>query len=149
MMTRANPTYRNQTFLLTLSKLASQAANTITNLTAEKHDARSPSHSQESLDSSNQQVDDDQVVIDNQSTFAAERILRKRKRKGKIQHKVKLLGYPEDQSTWEPEENIWDKSLIEHFEHAQRRNQRNPVYSMFESQFSICFIASLLCHSAK
>ena len=60
-----------------------------TNVTAEKHDARSPSHSQEALDSSNQQVDDDQVVIDNQSVFAAQRILKKRERKGKMQYKVK------------------------------------------------------------
>ena len=95
-----------------------------TNVTAEKHDACSPSHSQEALESSNQQLDDDQVVIDNQSIFAAERILRKRKRKGKMQYKVKWLGYPEDQSTWEPEENILDKRLIEHFEHGQKRNER-------------------------
>ncbi|XP_044164848.1 uncharacterized protein LOC122948816 [Acropora millepora] len=95
-----------------------------TNVTAEKHDACSPSHSQEALESSNQQLNDDQVVIDNQSIFAAERILKKRKRKGKMQYKVKWLGYPEDQSTWEPEENILDKSLIEHFEHGQKRNQR-------------------------
>ena len=66
-----------------------------TNVTAEKHDACSPSHSQEALESSNQQLDDDQVVIDNQSIFAAERILKKRKRKGKMQYKVKWLGYPE------------------------------------------------------
>jgi len=95
-----------------------------TNVTAEKHDACSPSYPQEALDSSNQQLDDDQVVIDNQSIFAAERILKKRKRKGKLQYKVKWLGYPEDQSTWEPEENILDKSLIEHFEHGQKRNQQ-------------------------
>ena len=69
-------------------------------------------------------LDDDQVVMDNLSIFAAERILKKRKRKGKMQYKVKWLGYPEDQSTWEPEENILDKSLIEHFEHRQKRNQR-------------------------
>ena len=78
----------------------------------------------EALESSNQQWDDDQVVIDNQSIFAAERILKKCKRKGNVQYKVKWLGYPEDQSTWEPEENILDKSLIEHFEHGQKRNQR-------------------------
>ena len=90
----------------------------------EKHDACSPSHSQEALESPNQQLDDDQVVMDNQSIFAAERILKKRKRNGKMQYKVKWLGYPEDQSTWEPEENILDKSLIEHFEHGQKRNQR-------------------------
>ena len=95
-----------------------------TNVTAEKHDTCSPSHLQEALESSNQQLDDDQVVIDNQSIFAAERILTKRKRKGKMQYKVKWLGYPENQSTWELEENILDKSLMEHFEHGQKRNQR-------------------------
>ena len=73
-----------------------------TNVTAEKHDVFPPSHLQEALDSPNQQVDDDQLVIDNQSIFAAERILKKRTRKGKMQYKVKWLGYPEDQSTWEP-----------------------------------------------
>ena len=41
-----------------------------------------------------------------------------------MQYKVKWLGYPEDQSTWEPEENILDKRLIEHFEHGQKRIQR-------------------------
>ena len=91
---------------------------------AEKHDACSPSHPQEALKRPYQQLDDDRVVIDNQSIFAAQRILKKRKRKGKIQYKVKWLGYPKDQSTWEPEENIFDKSLIEHFEHGQKRNQR-------------------------
>ncbi|XP_015755937.1 PREDICTED: probable chromo domain-containing protein LHP1 [Acropora digitifera] len=95
-----------------------------TNVTAEKHDACQPSHLQEALESSNKQLDDDQVVIDNQSIFAAERILKKRKRKGKMQYKVKWLGYPDDQSTWGPAENIWDKNLIEHFEHGQKRNQR-------------------------
>ena len=95
------------------------------NVTAENdHDERSPLHSQEAPDSSNQQVDDDQVVIDNQSIFAAERILKKRKRRGKMQYKVKWLGYPEDQSTWEPEDNILDKRLIEHFGRGQKRNQR-------------------------
>ena len=105
-----------------VSELSSH--DNVTNVTAEKHDACSPSHSQEALESSNQQLDDDQVVIDNQSVFAAERILKKRKRKGKMQYKVKWLGYPEDQSTWESEENILDKRLIEHFEHGQKRNQR-------------------------
>ena len=95
-----------------------------TNVTAEKHDACSPSYLHEALESPNEQLVDVQVVIDNQSIFAAERILKKRKRKGKMQYNVKWLGYPEDQSTWEPEENILDKRLIEHFEHGQKRNQR-------------------------
>ena len=57
-----------------------------------------------------------------------------------MQYKVKCLCYPEDQSTWEPEENILDKCLFEKFEHGLRRDrQKNLVYSMFESQFIICF----------
>ena len=56
--------------------------------------------------------------------IASEKILKKPKRKGKMQYKVKWLGYPEDQSTWEPEGNILDKRLIKHFEHNQRRNLR-------------------------
>ena len=95
-----------------------------TNVTAEKHDACLPSHLQEAVESSKQQLDDDQVVIDNQSIFAAERILKKRKRRGNMQYKVKWLGYPEDQSTWESEENILNKRFIEHFEHGQKRNQQ-------------------------
>ena len=95
-----------------------------TNVTAEKHDACSPLHSQEALDGSNEQVDDDQVVIDNQSIFDAGRILKKHKRKAKMQYRVKWFGYPKDQSTWEPEENILDKRLIKHFEHGQKRNQQ-------------------------
>ena len=41
-----------------------------------------------------------------------------------MQYKVKWLGYSENQSTWETEENILDERLIEHFEHGQKRNQR-------------------------
>ena len=54
--------------------------------------------------------------MDNQTIFGAERILKLRKRKGKNRYLVKWLGYPTSQSTWEPEENILDKRLIEHFE---------------------------------
>ena len=41
-----------------------------------------------------------------------------------MQYKVKWLGHPKGQWTWEPEENILDERLIEHFEHGQKRNQR-------------------------
>ena len=49
------------------------------------------------------------------------------RRKGKMQNKVKWLGYPEDHSTSEPEENILDKRLIEQFEHRQKRNQQKII----------------------
>lgn len=56
-----------------------------------------------------------QVTVDNQTIFNAEKILKRRKRKGKNQYLVKWLGYPKSQSTWEAEENILDKRLIENF----------------------------------
>jgi len=69
--------------------------------------------------SSLSQPQPEQVVVDNKSIFRAEKILKRRKRKGKTQHYVKWLGYTEEQSTWEPEGNIYDKSLIEMFEQSR------------------------------
>ena len=63
-----------------------------------------------------QSTQPEQFTIDNQTVFCAERILKRRKRKGKNYYLVKWLGNPESQSTWEPEENILDKRLIENFE---------------------------------
>ena len=61
----------------------------------------------------------EQLTVDNQTIFGAERILKRRKRKGQNQYLVKWLGYPTSKSTWEPEENILDKRLIENFENSQ------------------------------
>ena len=57
-----------------------------------------------------------QLTVDNQTIFGAERILKRRKHKGKNQYLAKWLGYPTSHCTWEPEENILDKRLIENFE---------------------------------
>ena len=57
----------------------------------------------------------EQVAVDNQSIFSAEKILKRYKKKGKVQYLVKWANYPENQSAWEPEENILDKRLIENF----------------------------------
>ena len=57
----------------------------------------------------------EQFTVNNQTVFGAERILKCRKRKGKSYYLFKWLGYLESQSTWEPEENILDKRLIENF----------------------------------
>ena len=57
-----------------------------------------------------------QVTVDNQTIFSAEKILKRRKRKGKNQYLVKWVGYPKSQATWEPEKNILDKRLLENFE---------------------------------
>jgi len=63
-----------------------------------------------------QSTQPEQFTIDNQTVFSAERILKRHKHKGKNYYLVKWLGYPESQSTWEPEKNILNKRLIENFE---------------------------------
>ena len=50
-----------------------------------------------------------------EDVYAAERILKSRKRHGRLQHLVKWANYPVSQSTWEPEENLLDKRLLENF----------------------------------
>ena len=52
--------------------------------------------------------------------YAAEKILKKRQRNGKVQYLVKWAGFPVSQSTWEPEEHILDARLLEEF-HLQSK----------------------------
>ena len=60
-----------------------------------------------------------QVTVDDQSIFNAEKLLKRRKKNSKIQYLVKWANYPESQSTWEPEDNILDKRLIQNFEKSR------------------------------
>ena len=53
------------------------------------------------------------IVIDNETVFSAEKILKHRKRNGKVEYLVKWLFFPKDQSTWEPEHHILDRRLID------------------------------------
>ncbi|KAL0272678.1 UNVERIFIED_CONTAM: hypothetical protein PYX00_005555 [Menopon gallinae] len=52
--------------------------------------------------------------------YAAERIMKKRIRRGKVEYFVKWKGWSQRHSTWEPEENILDSRLIDIFEQSQR-----------------------------
>lgn len=52
--------------------------------------------------------------------FAAEAILKRRVRKGRIEYLVKWKGWAMKHSTWEPEENILDDRLILGFEQKER-----------------------------
>jgi len=52
--------------------------------------------------------------------FAAEKISKKRLRKGKVEYLVKWKDWGPKYSTWEPEENILDARLIEQFNEKQK-----------------------------
>merc|ERR1711863_78882 len=53
--------------------------------------------------------------------FAAEKISKKRLRKGKVEYLVKWQGWGPKYNTWEPEENILDPRLIEQFKVKQEQ----------------------------
>ncbi|XP_071386121.1 chromobox protein homolog 6a isoform X1 [Centroberyx affinis] len=55
--------------------------------------------------------------------FAAEAILKRRVRKGRIEYLVKWKGWALKHSTWEPEENILDDRLILGFEQKERERE--------------------------
>ncbi|KAM9314540.1 chromobox protein homolog 8b [Pholidichthys leucotaenia] len=55
--------------------------------------------------------------------FAAESILKRRIRKGRIEYLVKWKGWSPKYSTWEPEENILDSRLFVAFEERERERE--------------------------
>lgn len=54
------------------------------------------------------------------NVYTAERILAKRKHHGVTQYYIKWKGYSIKESTWEPAENILDRSLLVAFENSPR-----------------------------
>ncbi|KAL1452092.1 hypothetical protein WDU94_006405 [Cyamophila willieti] len=56
--------------------------------------------------------------------YAAERIMKKRVRRGTVEYFVKWKGWSQKHSTWEPEENILDRRLIDSYEKSQRSDSR-------------------------
>ncbi|GLV34311.1 Polycomb [Carabus blaptoides fortunei] len=60
--------------------------------------------------------------------YAAERIMKKRMRRGKAEYLVKWKGWSQKHSTWEPEENILDVRLIDIYEQGQKSesSKRGP-----------------------
>ncbi|KAM6939638.1 chromobox protein homolog 8b [Xenentodon cancila] len=55
--------------------------------------------------------------------FAAESIIKRRIRKGRIEYLVKWKGWSPKYSTWEPEENILDSRLFTAFEQRERERE--------------------------
>ncbi|KAM9296384.1 chromobox protein homolog 8 [Gastrophryne carolinensis] len=55
--------------------------------------------------------------------FAAESLLKRRFRKGRMEYLVKWKGWSQKYSTWEPEENILDARLVSAFEDRERERE--------------------------
>lgn len=81
------------------------------------------------------------MEITDDRVYAAEKIIKKRVRPGKVEYLVKWKGWSTRHNTWEPEENILDERLIDMFERSlrggssgKRKNQssRTPTKPIIE-----------------
>ena len=63
----------------------------------------------------NSKKQNDKITRESERVFAAEKICKKRVRKGKIEYFVQWQGYGPKHSTWEPENNILDDRLVHQF----------------------------------
>ncbi|CAF1578161.1 unnamed protein product [Adineta steineri] len=60
-------------------------------------------------------------------TYTVERLLKRRKRKGRIEYLVKWKHYDRSHNSWEPEGNILDKSLIESYKKQTKSTSRRTL----------------------
>ncbi|XP_073520088.1 uncharacterized protein [Phyllobates terribilis] len=70
-------------------------------------------------------VPPDPVLIDGQEEFIVEGIINSRIHRGRLQYLVKWQGYPSEENSWEPRENIHPARLIELF-HSRYPNKPAP-----------------------
>ncbi|KAF7204817.1 chromobox protein homolog 7 isoform X2 [Nothobranchius furzeri] len=58
-----------------------------------------------------------------EQVFAVESIVKKRVRKGNVEYLLKWKGWPPKYSTWEPEEHILDRRLVQAFEEKEEKDR--------------------------
>uniref|UniRef100_A0A3B5M134 Chromo domain-containing protein n=1 Tax=Xiphophorus couchianus TaxID=32473 RepID=A0A3B5M134_9TELE len=81
--------------------------------------------------------------------FAAESIIKRRIRKGRIEYLVKWKGWSPKYSTWEPEENILDSRLFAAFEQSQDQTAWRPCLSNVEKVLVTDVTANFLTVTIK
>uniref|UniRef100_A0A3B4EGN2 Chromo domain-containing protein n=1 Tax=Pygocentrus nattereri TaxID=42514 RepID=A0A3B4EGN2_PYGNA len=64
--------------------------------------------------------------------FAAESIIKRRIRRGRMEYLVKWKGWSQKYSTWEPEENILDERLFAAFEERSSDPSWSPCLRNME-----------------
>merc|ERR1712226_100542 len=75
-----------------------------------------------SLETSNHEQEKAVKFWFGQDCYPAEAVKQKRIRSGRLQYLVKWKGYGSEENTWEPEDNIFDKKLIQEFEEKQEES---------------------------
>ncbi|XP_030611649.1 chromobox protein homolog 7 [Archocentrus centrarchus] len=58
-----------------------------------------------------------------EQVFAVESVVKKRVRKGHVEYLLKWKGWPPKYSTWEPEEHILDRRLVQAYEEKEHRER--------------------------
>jgi len=66
-------------------------------------------------------------------TYMVERLLKRRKRKGRIEYLVKWKHWDRSHNSWEPEGNILDQTLIDLYEEKHEEKRKSQQHRMTTS----------------